>query len=79
MLYQVIVTSMVQEGPMHLCTLATSSLSPYGYSVLIMLTCLSCCDEGLGQVWMQRAHLEPGASRITVCTICAGSIRVRSM
>jgi hypothetical protein len=47
MMYRVIVASMVQEGPMHSCTLATFSPSPYGCGVLVILT---CCDEGLGQV-----------------------------
>jgi len=79
MMYRVIVASMVQEGPMHSCTLTTFSPSPYGCSVLIILICVSYCDEGLGLVWMQRAHSELGASRSTARTIYAGSPRVRSM
>ena len=34
MMYQVIVASMVQGGPTHLCTLTTFPLSPYGSGVL---------------------------------------------
>jgi hypothetical protein len=79
MMYRVIVASMAQEDPMHSCTLATFPPSPYGCGVLVILTCVSCCDEGLGQVWMRRAHSEPGASRSTARTICAGSPRARSM
>jgi hypothetical protein len=79
MMYRVIVASMAQEDPMHSCTLATFSPSPYGCGVLVILTCVSCCDEGLGQAWMRRAHSEPGASRSTARTICAGSPRARSM
>jgi hypothetical protein len=79
MMYRVIVASMVQEGPMHSCTLATFSLSPYGCAVLVILTCVSCCDEGIGQAWMRRAHTEPGASRSIARTICVASPRVRSL
>jgi len=78
-MYRVIVASMVQEGPMHSCTLATFSPSLYGCRILVILTCVSCCDEGLGQVWIRRAHSELGASRSTARTICAGSPRMRSM
>lgn len=79
MMYRAIVASMVQEGPMHSCTLATFSPTPYGCGVLVILTCVSCCDEGLGQVWMRRVHTEPGASRNTALTTYVGCPRVRSM
>lgn len=79
MMYRVIVASMVQEGPMHSCTLSTFSLTLYGCGVLVILTCVSCYDEGLGQAWMRRAHSEPGASRSTARTTCAGFLRVRSL
>lgn len=79
MMYRVIVAYMAQEGPIHSCTLATFSPSPYRCAVLVILTCVSCCDEGLGQAWMRRAHTELGASRSTARTICAASPRVRSL
>jgi hypothetical protein len=39
MMYRVIVASMAQEAPMHTCTLATFSPSPYGCGVLVIDLC----------------------------------------